>query len=245
VIFIGIDDTDNKESRGTGFLSRQLGKVIEEKSLGRVEGISRHQLFVHRDIPYTSQNSSACLCIKKARRDSLYRLCRDYLLENAADGSDVGLAMSSSEEIKDELVEYGFRAKKEILSQEEAKALAEKHRIQLEGLTGSRDGIIGALAAIGLRKSGNDGRFIWLRGKELREMAGILSVKDLLKQTGIDSILDLKGNRLGCNEMIHVGDWVRPVIQDNKVLLIADKTLNNNDYGWKLASKDFVKSISD
>jgi len=157
----------------------------------------------------------------------------------------VGLAMSSSEEIKDELVEYGFRAKKEILSQEEAKALAEKHRIQLEGLTGSRDGIIGALAAIGLRKSGNDGRFIWLRGKELREMAGILSVKDLLKQTGIDSILDLKGNRLGCNEMIHVGDWVRPVIQDNKVLLIADKTLNNNDYGWKLASKDFVKSISD
>jgi len=245
VIFIGIDDTDNKESRGTGFLSRQLGKLIEDNSPGLVEGISRHQLYVHRDIPYTSQNSSACLCIDKTSREDLYQRCREYLLENAADGSDVGLAMASTEEIKDELVEYGFRAKKEVLSQAEAKALAGKHKIQLEGLTGTLDGIIGALAAIGLRKSGNDGRFIWLRGKELREMTGILSVEDLLEQTGIDSILDLKGNSLGYNEMIHVGDWVRPVIQNNKVLLIAYKTLNNNDYGWKLASKDFIKSISD
>ncbi len=60
-LLIGIDDTDNKESRGTGYNSRQLASAIEANGLGRVHGITRHQLFIHPDIPYTSQNSSACL----------------------------------------------------------------------------------------------------------------------------------------------------------------------------------------
>ena len=165
-ILIGIDDTDNKESRGTGFLSRQLGKRIEQNSLGCVEGISRHQLYVHRDIPYTSRNSSACLMVKKASGDSLQGFCREFLLENAAEGSDVGLAMAREGDIKDEIIEFGLRAKQEVLTRAEALGLALKHLVHLEGLTGSRDGIIGALAALGLKKSGNDGRFIWLRGKE-------------------------------------------------------------------------------
>ena len=58
---IGIDDTDNLESRGTGFRARQLGGRLAEAGLGKVRGITRHQLFVHPSIPYTSHNSSACL----------------------------------------------------------------------------------------------------------------------------------------------------------------------------------------
>ncbi|PLX22090.1 MAG: ABC transporter substrate-binding protein, partial [Marinilabiliales bacterium] len=54
ICFVGLDDTDNKDSRGTGFKSRQLGKLIVEKNLGEVESISRHQLFVHEKIAFTS-----------------------------------------------------------------------------------------------------------------------------------------------------------------------------------------------
>ena len=245
MIFIGIDDTDNKESRGTGFLSRQLGKLIEEHSLGIVAGITRHQLFVHEDIPYTSRNSSACLTIENASRADLYRVCREYLLEHSAEGSDAGLAMASAEDIPDEVIDFGSRAKKEVLSQAMALALAGKYNIDLEGLTGTKDGIIGALAAIGLRKSGDDGRFIWVRGTELHEIAGIYTIEKTLEVTGIDSVVDKLGNILQATDKINLGDWVRPVIRNNKILLVADKIYNHNGYGWEVASKDFIKSISD
>ena len=50
IFFVALDDTDNKDSRGTGFKSRELGKLIHKKILGEVESISRHQLFVHDKI---------------------------------------------------------------------------------------------------------------------------------------------------------------------------------------------------
>ena len=85
-ILIGIDDTDNLESRGTGFLARQLAGEIEKASAGIVEGISRHQLFVHDDIPYTSKNSAACLLVRDGKAGLLQSICRQYLLEKAAPG---------------------------------------------------------------------------------------------------------------------------------------------------------------
>lgn len=245
MILIGIDDTDNKESRGTGFLSRQLGKLIEANSLGSVKGITRHQLYVHEDIPFTSRNSSACLAIDSENMNPLHSLCRDYLVRNSADGSDAGLAIAMYKTIPDEIIDFGLRAKREILTRSRTKELAEKHNIILEGLTGTQDGIIGSLAAVGLRKYGNDGRFIWLQGKDLRDLSGICTVEKALEDTGIDSVVDMQGNIIGANEKINVGNWVRPVIRNNKVLLIAEKISNHYEYGWKIASKDYIKSISD
>ena len=87
-ILIGIDDTDNKDSRGTGFLSRQLAKRIQEQDLGKVKGISRHQLYVHPDIAYTSQNSSACLDVYSEKKEELEFFCAQFLKESAAVGDD-------------------------------------------------------------------------------------------------------------------------------------------------------------
>ena len=50
--------------------------------------------------------------------------------------------------------------------------LADRHGAHLEGVTGERIGVIGALAAVGLRRGGHDGRFIWLEG--VRELQGSL-----------------------------------------------------------------------
>ena len=52
-ILLGIDDTDNLESRGTGYRARQLARSIEAENLGVLKGITRHQLFFDRRIPYT------------------------------------------------------------------------------------------------------------------------------------------------------------------------------------------------
>lgn len=59
-IVLCIDDTDNIDSRGTGELATLIADAIEEKGWGSCTGITRHQLFIHPDVPYTSHNSSMC-----------------------------------------------------------------------------------------------------------------------------------------------------------------------------------------
>ncbi|MBI5117313.1 hypothetical protein HZA56_12630 [Candidatus Poribacteria bacterium] len=58
---IAIDDTDNQESVGTGRLARMLADFLAEKGLVNKSSVTRHQLLVHPDIPYTSHNSCACI----------------------------------------------------------------------------------------------------------------------------------------------------------------------------------------
>ena len=243
-ILIGIDDTDNLESRGTGFRARQLAKSIEDCGLGTLKGITRHQLFFDRRIPYTSHNSSACLEISTGNIEGITAFSREFLLRESADGSDAGLAVAIFDEVDDEMVEWGKRAKKEILTQAEALAIAGKRNVFLEGLTRTRDGIIGSLAAIGLRKSGNDGRYIGTGGREIRELKGIYTVAQLFSEIKIDAITDQDGNGIPLEERIDVGEWMRPVLIGDRITIIAGRALNDENYEWKVTTKDHIKSIS-
>jgi hypothetical protein len=243
-ILIGIDDTDNAESQGTGFLSRKLGSAIEEHGIGNVISISRHQLFVHPDIPYTSKNSSACLWIITEDIGELMEFCCTLVRIESAKGSDAGIAVGYYEDIEKEIIHFGLQAKYKVLSFQEAEALAAHCKISLKELTGNGQGIIGALAATGLRKSGNDGRCIWMKGEDLRNFKGIHRASEITTQTGVDAVVDLKGGIVPYNDRINLGNWVRPVIRNNQILLLTEKVTNNKDYEWKVASKDYIRNIS-
>lgn len=244
IYFIGLDDTDNKESRGTGFKSRQLGKLIKEKNLGEVQSISRHQLFVNDKIAYTSQNSSACLVVDTEKHEELKELCVDYLKNVAEVGSDAGLCFANENQISKDVLDWGSRAKKEVLYKTDAYNIAEKNGIFLEGYTGEKIGVIGSLAAIGLRKGGNDGRNIWLRGKELRDLNGVYKVRELKKIINIQAVITKEGKPVNDEDRIEVGEWLRPPIVGNKNTVIVEQG-NNENYEWKSVSKDYIKSISD
>ncbi len=243
---IGIDDTDNNESRGTGFNARQLAAAIENEKLGRVYGITRHQLFVHPDIPYTSQNSSACLDVDIDSFSKVKEFCRDFMLQIAADRSDVGLCIAEQVSVSPEIIQWGIDAKSIVLKIDQAIGLAKKNAIYLEGLTGTHVGIIGALAAVGLRINGNDGRFIWLNSeRNLRDIEhGIHLVKDLMVQSGINTVQSLENENIHLTDRVNLNEWARPVLQQNKAVLLVEKSLNNNSYEWKCAAKEFVKRIS-
>ncbi len=242
---IGIDDTDNKESRGTGFRARQLAGLLESSSLASVHAITRHQLFFDSRIPYTSHNSSACLSVNGVEKEKLISFCREFMLRECAPGSDGGLCIHEKELIHPSISDWGLRAKSEVLTQDEAKSLVSAHGIYLEGLTGTHDGIIGALAAIGLHKAGNDGRCIWLSGKELRELNGIYSVEDLTSICNVDEIREQSDIRLSNEARLFVGNWVRPVLKDHKMVIIVEKAINTKEYEWIVAPKSLIKSLSD
>ncbi len=245
-LFIGIDDTDNADSLGTGFLSRKLAHELEEHNLARVNGITRHQLYVHPDIPYTSQNSSACIAVTTSIAGKLREHCADFLKKENAAGSDAGLCIAAVEHVHEEIMEWGKKAKNTVLQMDRAFQLAEEHAVYLEGFSGTRCGVIGALAAVGLRAGGNDGRFIWRKGrKELRELSpGISRIDDLRNMLELDAIKTMDGFIPNEWDTIFINDWVRPLLINHQAILIAEKENQDQDYEWKLTSKETIRSIS-
>jgi len=243
-VLIAIDDTDNLESRGTGFQARQLGKLIAELNIGKIAGITRHQLYVHDSIPYTSHNSSACIEAEIFDFSSLTAICRNFLLEVAAEGSDAGLCIARYSAIHPDIVNWGNRAKKEVLSKEEAHQLAEKHVLYLEGLTGEKIGVIGSLAAIGLHFDGNDGRYLWIAGKEMREIQGTFTVNELKNISTINHVL-AKANYsiVEDSDTVFIEDWLRPILKDNNAVIIVEKS-NTTEYDWKALTKTDVKLLT-
>jgi len=243
LIYIGIDDTDNLETRGTGFRARQLVWHLQANKLATGIAITRHQLLVDDRIPYTSHNSSACIAVRPLDNihiDQLMDSARSFLLEIAAEGSDVGLCLATPDQAE-KAVTFGQIAKVELVQQQDALALAEKHAIRLEGLTGTHQGVIGSLSAVGLHVYGNDGRYIWVKG--VRELAGqILSMQELIQNTGIEKVSLLDGEEIrNASAEIDLGLWPRPVRIDNFAVLLVEQ--ENERHKYKVLEKDIIKSV--
>ncbi|PKP23256.1 MAG: ABC transporter substrate-binding protein [Bacteroidetes bacterium HGW-Bacteroidetes-21] len=244
-IYIGIDDTDNLESRGTGYRSRQLAAELNVSGFGKVVGITRHQLFFNSAIPYTSHNSSACLEVIAGVREKLIEISRQHMITFGEPGSDVGLCVADETQVNETVMKWGQRAKVEVLTMEEAYQLAKSTGIYLEGLTGLHTGIIGSMAGVGLRVTGTDGRLIWLPGKDFREIKGVLSKKELLDQSLAKNILNLANMKpVDDFALIDTGEWMRPVMHENQaVILVESENVEKNT--WKVPEKAKIKMLSD
>jgi len=235
---LGIDDTDNLESRGTGHRVRQLAEWLTENQLANPLGITRHQLLVDPQIPYTSHNSSACLSIETENSDDVWKASREFLLRESAEGSDTGLTLAEWDSINVDVLSFAKRAKLEVLTMPEAEGTASQSQIRCEGLTGTHGGIIGALSAIGLHRAGNDGRFLWLPG--LRELKGKYQVNEICEKSHINRICTVENIDIASKEIVDVGDWVRPILRDGKATLYVEE----NNHEWYVISKDRIKNLS-
>ena len=245
VYLIGIDDTDNLESRGTGYVGRTMGDNINRFGLGVCGGISRHQLLFDQRVPYTSHNSSLCLEIESDKPEKLWEYMVEYLLEACAPGSDCGLCMVNANNVPKSIINWGHTAKKELVKQIQAFKLAEKEKIKLVGLTGNHDGVIGSMAAVGLRASGNDGRFVSLKGVDVRTISGIKTPLEMKKLVHLHRIQTNDGENVDDYSRISLEGWLRPIHRDGLITLIVNKIDNNNEYEYQLATKEYIKSISD
>ncbi len=242
ICLIGIDDTDNLESRGTGHLARNFAGILIESGLADVKSVSRHQLFFDPRIPYTSHNSSLCLYVETDEStDRMFREGIAYVADHLADGSDAGVCVGTADQIGDDIQAFGARAKKEVLTQQEARTLAERHGLFLCGLSGTEDGVIGAVAALGLRITGRDGRCPWVRG--IRDMpAGATSTKVILEETGVEAFRDINSEAFVCPEEIELDGKSRPVMIDGRpTLLVKEVEDDENGTRWSVAEKSFYK----
>lgn len=244
IVLLGIDDTDDASSRGTGFQARQLGRMLNGEGIAEFHAVTRHQLLIDSRIDYTSRNSSACLVLKTTKKGipTVIDFARLELKSSCAPTSNVGISLAESSAVDGKIQDYGGAAKRKVLSVEPARKLAEQNDIYLQGINGTGAGVIGALAAIALHASGDDGRFIWL--PKLRELDGISTVDEISRLLGV-GIETVAGETLPPAAKIESAEWMRPIMRKGRAILLAEGENQDGEISWRFADKPTVKALSD
>lgn len=219
MIYVGLDDTDMPDTPGTNQLARVLIRHVADRY--RCGRLLRHQLFFDPRVPYTSKNGSASLVLEPRTGEPgdlspLIEALRTRMLEWYVPGSDPGLCVTTT--VPAEVTAFGQRCQQELVTREDAEQLAEAHGVYLEGLGGTRGGMIGALAAVGLAAAWNDGRVVVL-GDWPDDLSGPQPVA-VVESRGIAVIEEATGNPVRTG-VVDVGKHLRPNVRQGRVVLFV------------------------
>ncbi len=216
MLFNGLDATDTLESRGPGHLARQIAAALAEDYT--LLGVTRHQLLIHPRVPCTRKNSCAAIHLNDDRDlepAALLERVQALMLNHFQPGSDPGLCVAHK--VPQAIVAFGRRVQRQLIAQDEARSLAATHGIALLGLGGTEDGVIGALAAVGLAADGQDGRYVMV-GRS-RELAGLLPVQALL-EAGIAAVQTPDGQPV--LEGLVQADKLRPARRGGRPVAVVE-----------------------
>ena len=220
MIYIGIDDTDVVGSPGTN----QLARAIVARLGGLADGnvICRHQLFFDPRVPYTSGNGSASIQLPRGGdvpKADLLDTIRDVMREWYVEGSDPGLACA--ERASSEMMAFAARAKQEVVTQADARAIADRSDCHLEGLGGTNQGIIGALSAIALIAGGNDGRVVHVGGWPWPDAFVGPQRAEAIHECGVADIRMVSGEPF-TGDVVDVGKHLRPNWRGGRMVLFVE-----------------------
>ena len=220
MIYLGIDDTDIVGSPGTNQLARVIVRRLGSIAKGSI--VCRHQLFFDPRVPYTSGNGSASIQLPhgdEIQRSELISMVRDVMHEWYVEGSDPGLAVATTS--SPQMEAFANRAKCEVVMQAEARTAAAASGCYLEGLGGTNQGIIGALAAIALVAGGNDGRVVHLEQWPWPDQFSGVQPVGAIRERGVDSIRVQSGDTF-TGDVVDVGKHLRPNWRSGSVVLFVE-----------------------
>ena len=220
MIYVGIDDTDVIGSPGTNQLARAIVRRLGDVAKDAV--VCRHQLLFDPRVPYTSQNGSASIQLphgERMPRTQLIDVVREEMLAFFVEGSDPGLAITMI--ATEDMTAFARRAKTDVVTQSDARTVAQRADCHLEGLGGTNHGIIGALAAVAFAAGGDDGRVIHLEGWPWPDpFSGMQSVA-AVRARGVADIRTTTGEPF-MGDTIDVGKHIRPNWRDGRVVMFVD-----------------------
>ncbi len=221
MIYLGIDDTDNHLSGGTGRVARTLAAGLRAEGWS-VRGVTRHQLLKDPRVPYTSNNSSNVIHVltspaqvRSSPRDAIESFVRATLPALCLEGSDPGYAVLTAPFRNHP---FGRWAQENVLSKRMALDLAAEEGIAIGELDGTGDGVVGALAGVLLAAGGSDGRFVDLG--LLRFLEGDCTAQQLL-DAGAQDLFGLSGERVTAG-VIETQGRVRPLLRGGRAVLFLE-----------------------
>ncbi len=238
---ICIDDTDDIGTKGTGEIASEIAELLTQQG-GQTSLVTRHQLYVHPDIPYTSHNSAMCFGYRgELTLEAIREVAIAHLLRESASAADPGLALLSLADFsgQDALMAFGREAKQEVKTKEQAYGLAEHLGISLSEHGGTGQGVIGALAGLGLRLTGNDGRVKGQLKFGQTDEAAPFSVADILNRSELDGVLTTDGEWLQETDTVWLGGKVKAVWAEHNFALLVSK----RGAEWHNAGKQQLKEF--
>jgi hypothetical protein len=179
-------------------------------------------------------------------KSSFLEFITAFLEKRSAKGSDPGLCMAKlNDQLQNEkLIEFGLKAKSHVLCKSEAYNLAKETEIHLSEHGGTGIGVIGALAGIGLRLTGNDGRY---RGwYHFGKPGDIVTAGSLYAYNCVDQVVTKSGRLLGTDEFLMIGSEKTKTIRmrHNQVVLACanENSAVNRGARYRTLTKDEAKA---
>jgi hypothetical protein len=232
MILVGIDDTDIAGARGTNALARALARRVAPG--WDCLRVLRHQLLVDPRIPFTSHNGSASLAFvprAAGRWEDLRDEVRRGMLEDFIPGSDPGLCVATA--VAPEVVAFAGRCRAEVVTAGEARAVARRAGLHLEGLGGTEGGVIGAVAAVGLAWAGDHGRVVhdacWRD-----EASGPLPLEEI-RGRGVDAVVEESTGAEVREGVVDAGKKLRPNRRAGRTVLLVERA---GPGAWRALRRD-------
>lgn len=226
-IYVALDDSRQLDGGKAGQTASLLGKYIEARGWGQSAIPSRHRLYPHPETGCKKHNTARSFAADidgKNLNEFIDYACQ-LVKSTGTPDSNAGLAIAVPElmDNPDELIQYAYRVKEEMVDKAEAMELAARPGLHVFEINGSGNGVIGALAAVGLRMTGNDGQF---RGK-LQVGSGedyIASVKEIVDNTYVEQVKNMDYENISDFEYVRMGEKVKVVLLDHKYTLMVFPT---------------------
>lgn len=226
-MYFALDDSRRVDGGGAGETLALLTSAIENQGWGHCSLPSRHRLYPHPESGCKKHNTARSFSadIETQYLNPFIEYAGRLIQSHGSPDSNTGMAIAVPEQMQDltELIDYAYRAKEGLVTREEVLMLADRPGLYIQALSGNGNGIIGALAAVGLRMTGNDGQF---RGKlKLGSGEGyITSAADILQNTYVEQIKTMDMMNICEDESIRMGEKVKIVLMDHKYTLMVFPT---------------------
>lgn len=243
-LVICIDDTDSKTSeKGTGAIADDIRNMVMERFAAPCSVITRHQLLLHPDVPYTSHNSSMCFETEVPDEcyDELVAEAIRILSTESDPESDPGIAIADRDRVDTErLIAYGKECKRRLMHKSDAYAVAEQAGFHLSEHGGTGDGVIGAAAGVGLRLWGNDGTMKG-RPKDL-DTPGVFTAEEICASRYIDTVVTVDGDPVPMEDQVELQQKCKVNVVDGRFcILVNEKT----DGVWQTPERGNLRNYSD
>jgi len=242
-IYVGIDDSRQLDGYKAGETASRLVEAIATNGWGQAQIPSRHRLYPHPSTGCRKHNTARSFSADI--EDEALPVFLEYAATQIQDlltpDSNTGLAIVIPEQMDNyqELVDYAYRVKEELVAQDEARRFADQRGVFLLELNGTGRGIIGALAGAGLRSTGNDGQF---RGK--LQMGGedyaVVSVGAIVAQTHVEQVKSMDFQILEFDERVRLGEKVKIVLLDGLYTLMVFPT-DIEDPHWQTSTTNMLR----
>lgn len=215
LVYVGIDDTDMPDTRGTNRLALAMVQQLAGKY--RCVSVSKHPHLQHERIPYTHGNNSCVMVFQgPLDLDEVAGDIRALMQGDFIEGSDPGLCVTDRVPVA--IQDFGDLTREVVVTQEHARELAAIHGIHLEGLGGTELGVIGALAGVGTLARGQIGCFLQLGDVPL-DFGGELAPATL-DQLGVTVVHAETGELLQPLPLV-VPKKLRPAIRNGRAVAYA------------------------